>query len=67
MNDQITGPAWDLTRVYKDLNDPQIEQDLKALDTLLTEIDKANVGFDNENYELAKTIFLKIEGATEVF
>ena len=66
MNDQITGPSWDLTPVYKNLKDPQIEQDLNALETLLSEIDNLNIGLDNEKSELAKTIFAKIEEATEV-
>ena len=67
MNDQITGPSWDLTPVYKNLKDPQIEQDLNALETLLSEIDNLNIGLDNEKSELAKTIFAKIEEATELF
>ena len=67
MNDQITGPSWDLTPVYKNLKDPQIEQDLNALETLLFEIDNLNIGLDNEKSERAKTIFAKIEEATELF
>ena len=67
MTEQITGPAWDLTPVYKHLKDPQIDQDLRELETLLAKIDSLNSGLDNENSELAKVIFVKLEEATELF
>ena len=67
MNERITGPAWDLTPVYAHLKDPQIDQDFKELETLLSKIGSLNTELDNENSELAKVIFVKLEEATELF
>ena len=38
MDERITGPAWDLTPVYAHLKDPQIDQDFKELEILLSRL-----------------------------
>ena len=48
MNERISGPAWDLTPVYAHLKDPQIDQDFKELETLLSKIGSLNTELDND-------------------
>ncbi len=67
MNDDFSGPSWDLLPIYSRVSDPAIENDFSELQGLLDEVSDLNSKLIKDSTVVAQEIFMKIQSASELF